>query len=104
MVVTALLFNIHSLHISLEFTLVLLHLPRREVGLLKELWDMITVVEANMAAWRTTPWREIQVEDLELECKRLSKDIRSLDKEVRGENGGRTFNIQRWMGKLILKN
>ncbi|AWP17229.1 putative dynein heavy chain 9 axonemal [Scophthalmus maximus] len=57
---------------------------RREVGLLKELWDMITVVEANMAAWRTTPWREIQVEDLELECKRLSKDIRSLDKEVRG--------------------
>uniref|UniRef100_A0A668AEI7 Dynein axonemal heavy chain 17 n=1 Tax=Myripristis murdjan TaxID=586833 RepID=A0A668AEI7_9TELE len=56
---------------------------RREVGLLKELWDMITVVESSMAAWRTTPWRDIHVEEMELECKRFSKDIRALDKEVR---------------------
>uniref|UniRef100_A0A3Q2SZQ2 Dynein axonemal heavy chain 9 n=1 Tax=Fundulus heteroclitus TaxID=8078 RepID=A0A3Q2SZQ2_FUNHE len=56
---------------------------RREMGLLKELWDMITVVESSMAAWRTTPWKEINVEDMELECKRFSKDIRGLDKEVR---------------------
>lgn len=49
---------------------------------------MITVVEASMAAWRTTRWREIHVEDMELECKRFSKDIRGLDKEVR-----RTFNV-----------
>uniref|UniRef100_A0A671VWY7 Dynein axonemal heavy chain 17 n=1 Tax=Sparus aurata TaxID=8175 RepID=A0A671VWY7_SPAAU len=55
----------------------------REVGLLKELWDMITMVESSMAAWRTTPWREINVEDMELECKRFSKEIRGLDKEVR---------------------
>ena len=52
------------------------------MGLLKELWDMITVVESCMAAWRMTPWREIHVEDMELECKRFSKDIRGLDKEV----------------------
>lgn len=63
--------------------------PRREVGLLKELWDMITVVESSMAAWRTTPWREIHVEDMELECKRFSKDIRGLDKEVRQEKKGK---------------
>uniref|UniRef100_G3NCH8 Dynein, axonemal, heavy chain 9 n=1 Tax=Gasterosteus aculeatus aculeatus TaxID=481459 RepID=G3NCH8_GASAC len=56
---------------------------RREVGLLKELWDMVTVVESSMAAWRMTPWRDIQVEDMELECKSFSKDIRGLDKEVR---------------------
>lgn len=60
--------------------------PRREVGLLKELWDMITVVESSMAAWRMTPWREIHVEDMELECKRFSKDIRGLDKEVSEES------------------
>uniref|UniRef100_A0A4W6G4C0 Dynein axonemal heavy chain 17 n=1 Tax=Lates calcarifer TaxID=8187 RepID=A0A4W6G4C0_LATCA len=59
---------------------------KREVCLLKELWDMITVVESSMASWRTTPWREIHVEDMELECKRFSKDIRALDKEVWGEN------------------
>lgn len=57
---------------------------RRELGLLKELWDMITMVESRMAAWRTTPWREIHVENMEQECKHFSKDIRSLDKEVRG--------------------
>ncbi|KAM7382161.1 hypothetical protein PAMA_012837 [Pampus argenteus] len=56
---------------------------RREVCLLKELWDMITVVESSMAAWKMTPWREIHVEDMELECKRFSRDIRGLDKEVR---------------------
>lgn len=56
---------------------------RREVVLLKELWDMITMVESSMAAWSTTPWREITVEDMELQCKRFAKDIRALDKEVR---------------------
>ncbi len=55
------------------------------MGLLKELWDMITVVESSMVAWRKTAWREIHVEDMELECKRFAKDIRGLDKEVREE-------------------
>lgn len=50
--------------------------------LLKELWDMITMVESSMTAWRTTSWRRINVEDMELECKRFSKEIRLLDKEV----------------------
>lgn len=54
------------------------------MGLLKELWDMIAVVDSTMVAWRTTPWRDINVEDMELECKRFNKDIRALDKEVRG--------------------
>lgn len=56
---------------------------RKEVLLLKELWDMIAVVNSSMSDWKTTKWREINVEDMELECKRLSKDIRALDKEVR---------------------
>uniref|UniRef100_A0A6Q2WZ44 Dynein axonemal heavy chain 17 n=1 Tax=Esox lucius TaxID=8010 RepID=A0A6Q2WZ44_ESOLU len=56
---------------------------RREVGLLKELWDMIATVDSSMSAWRTTPWRDINVQEMELECKRFSKDIRALDKEVR---------------------
>ncbi|KAM9424094.1 dynein axonemal heavy chain 9 isoform 2-T2 [Pholidichthys leucotaenia] len=56
---------------------------RRELGLLKELWDMINTVDSSMVTWRRTPWREIHVEDMELECKRFSKEIRALDKEVR---------------------
>uniref|UniRef100_A0AAV2JSR2 Dynein heavy chain linker domain-containing protein n=1 Tax=Knipowitschia caucasica TaxID=637954 RepID=A0AAV2JSR2_KNICA len=56
---------------------------RHELGLLKELWDLISVVDSSMAAWKTTPWKDIQVEDMEQECKRFSKDIRGLNKEVR---------------------
>lgn len=74
------------------------------MGLLKELWDMISVVESSMAAWRTTPWRDIHVEDMELECKRFSKDIRGLDKEVR-DKGRRNFNImlKGWFGGRLTK-
>lgn len=68
-----------------QSTLCSVSFSRHEVVLLKELWDMITMVESTMTAWRTTSWREINVEDMELECKRFSKEIRILDKEVRGE-------------------
>lgn len=44
---------------------------------------MIDLVESSMAAWRTTSWKEINVEEMELQCKRFSREIRSLDKEVR---------------------
>lgn len=59
------------------------HWQRCETVLLKELWDMITMVESSIAAWSTTPWRQINVEDMELQFKRFAKDIRVLDKEVR---------------------
>ncbi|XP_053720928.1 dynein heavy chain 9, axonemal [Synchiropus splendidus] len=56
---------------------------RREVVILKELWDLIIVVDSTMKAWMQTRWREINVEDMEMECKNFSKDIRGLDKESR---------------------
>lgn len=56
---------------------------RKEVCLLKELWDMITLVTSSMDDWQTTKWREINVENMDLECKRFAKDIRNLDKEMR---------------------
>ncbi|KAG8446024.1 hypothetical protein GDO86_013774 [Hymenochirus boettgeri] len=56
---------------------------RKEVCLLKELWDMIFLVTSNMNDWQTTRWREINVENMDLECKRFAKDIRNLDKEMR---------------------
>ena len=56
---------------------------RKEVSILKELWDMITMVDSSMKDWKTTKWREINVENMELECKHFSKDIRGLDKESR---------------------
>ncbi|XP_053544923.1 dynein axonemal heavy chain 9 [Bombina bombina] len=56
---------------------------RKEVCLLKELWDMISLVTSSMNDWQTTRWKEINVENMDLECKRFAKDIRNLDKEMR---------------------
>ncbi|KAG8542256.1 hypothetical protein GDO81_027097, partial [Engystomops pustulosus] len=56
---------------------------RKEVCLLKELWDMISLVTSSMNDWQTTRWREINVENMDLECKKFAKDIRNLDKEMR---------------------
>ncbi|MCJ8738378.1 hypothetical protein PDJAM_G00035190 [Pangasius djambal] len=56
---------------------------RKEVSILKELWDMIMAMRFSLDSWRTTPWRDINVDDMEMECKRVSKELRTLDKEAR---------------------
>ncbi|NXB98994.1 DYH17 protein, partial [Orthonyx spaldingii] len=60
-----------------------LKMCRRELRLLKELWDMITLVNLSIATWKTTRWTDLNVEDMDIECKKFAKDIRSLDKEVK---------------------
>ena len=56
---------------------------RREVSLLKQLWDMIEVVWSSIDEWKYTLWADINVENMEMECKRFVKEIRGLDKEMR---------------------
>ncbi|TRY82989.1 hypothetical protein DNTS_022847 [Danionella cerebrum] len=56
---------------------------RRELPVLKELWDQVLVLRSSLEAWQTTRWREVNVDDMEMECKRFSKELRSLDKEAR---------------------
>ncbi|NXK40473.1 DYH17 protein, partial [Piprites chloris] len=56
---------------------------RRELRLLKELWDMVSLVNMSIDTWKTTKWNELNVEDMDIECKKFAKDIRSLDKEVK---------------------
>ncbi|NXX48555.1 DYH17 protein, partial [Tricholaema leucomelas] len=55
----------------------------KEARLLKELWDMIVLVNTSMEDWKTTRWKEINAEQMDIDCKKLAKDIRSLDKEMR---------------------
>ncbi|NXJ94967.1 DYH17 protein, partial [Corythaixoides concolor] len=55
----------------------------REVRLLKELWDTIVLVNTSMADWRTTRWKDINVEQMDTDCKKFAKDVQSLDKEMR---------------------
>ncbi|KAL3857821.1 hypothetical protein ACJMK2_012454, partial [Sinanodonta woodiana] len=56
---------------------------RKEIKLLKTLWDYIIIVRSSINDWKTTPWRKINVEQMDLDCKKFAKDIRGLDKEMR---------------------
>ncbi|XP_051791984.1 LOW QUALITY PROTEIN: dynein axonemal heavy chain 11 [Erpetoichthys calabaricus] len=56
---------------------------RKEIYLLKELWDIIVFVRTNIEDWTKTKWRKINVEQLDVELRRFAKEIRTLDKEVR---------------------
>lgn len=56
---------------------------RKEMCLLKELWDVISVVNSSLEDWQTTKWVDINVENMDLECKKFAREIRNLDKEMR---------------------
>ena len=56
---------------------------RKEIKLLKTLWDYIVMVRSSFEDWKTTPWKEINVEQMDMDCKKFAKDIRQLDKEMR---------------------
>ncbi|XP_016061753.1 PREDICTED: dynein heavy chain 17, axonemal [Miniopterus natalensis] len=55
----------------------------KEVCLLKELWDMIFMVNTSFDDWKTTKWKDINVEQMDIDCKKFAKDVRSLDKEMK---------------------
>uniref|UniRef100_A0A8C4U7P5 Dynein axonemal heavy chain 17 n=1 Tax=Falco tinnunculus TaxID=100819 RepID=A0A8C4U7P5_FALTI len=55
----------------------------REVRLLKELWDMIVLVNTSIDNWKTTKWKDINVEQMDINCQKFAEDIQSLDKEMR---------------------
>ncbi|PNJ88261.1 DNAH17 isoform 1 [Pongo abelii] len=55
----------------------------REVRLLKELWDMVVMVNTSIEDWKTTKWKDINVEQMDIDCKKFAKDMRSLDKEMK---------------------
>ncbi|KAH1023596.1 hypothetical protein HUJ04_012770 [Dendroctonus ponderosae] len=59
---------------------------RRDLRLLKQLWDYVHIVHTCVNDWKTTPWRKIDVENMDIECKKFAKEIRMLDKEMRGWN------------------
>ncbi|XP_069702004.1 dynein beta chain, ciliary-like [Periplaneta americana] len=61
-----------------------LKMCRKEVIMLKTLWDYVHVVQSCINEWKKTPWKKIDVENMDMECKKFSKDIRGLDKEMRG--------------------
>ena len=45
----------------------------REVVMLESLWDVIALVKSSFADWNTTLWRDINVENMEMDCKKFVK-------------------------------
>ena len=72
---------------------------RREIILLKSLWDMIVLVKSSFADWNTTLWSDINVEQMEMDCKKFVKDIRTLDKEMRAWDA---FSGLHWFSIVII--
>ncbi|KAK7507150.1 hypothetical protein BaRGS_00001085, partial [Batillaria attramentaria] len=56
---------------------------RKELRFLKQLWDYVNIVTSTFEEWNTTPWKKINVEQMDMDCKKFSKDVRQLDKEMR---------------------
>lgn len=59
---------------------------RKEIRMVKQIWDFVYAVESCVDDWKKTPWKKIDVEAMELECKNYGKQIRQLDKEMRSWN------------------
>lgn len=57
---------------------------RKEIRQVKQLWDYVNIVRSCIDEWKTTPWKKIDVEAMEMECKKFGKEIRAMDKELRG--------------------
>ncbi|XP_049903056.1 dynein axonemal heavy chain 11 [Epinephelus moara] len=58
-------------------------LCRREITVLKQLWDIVVFVQSSVENWTMTKWRQINVDQMDAELRRFAKDIWRLDKEAR---------------------
>ena len=56
---------------------------RRELVMIKNVWDHITIIHTTFDNWKSTPWRQINIELMDQECKKFAKELRVLDKETR---------------------
>lgn len=49
----------------------------------QQLWDYYFLVMRTIDFWKMSPWKKIDADGMDQECKRFTKDLRQLDKEMR---------------------
>ena len=54
-----------------------------ENQLLKQLWDYVFLVRTSIDEWKKTRWKNLVVEDMDMDAKGFLKDIRAFDKQMR---------------------
>jgi len=55
----------------------------QELLLLKSVWDMISLVKAQVNDWKETLWKDINTDLMEESAKNFSKDLRALPKRAK---------------------
>eukprot|EP00960_Hanusia_phi_P039486 753915-Hanusia_phi.AAC.17 len=59
----------------------------KEARMLKELWDMISMIVDTFNLWKKTRWDEIDVEYLGEACKTLAKHVKGMNKNLKNWPG-----------------
>ena len=75
---------------------------RKDVKMLKALWDYNNIVNSTFEDWKKTRWREINADAMDVECKKFAKELRALDKEMRAWDayGGVENDVKNLMTSL----
>ncbi|KAG5679915.1 hypothetical protein PVAND_009451 [Polypedilum vanderplanki] len=60
-----------------------LHSCRKYLKILKNIWDFLFMVQSCIDDWKMTFWKKINVEEMEAECKKFTKEMRAFEKEVK---------------------
>ncbi|XP_073817376.1 dynein beta chain, ciliary-like [Musca autumnalis] len=56
---------------------------RRDLQLMKIMWDFNVSIASTIEDWKKTPWKKIDIEVMDQECKKFGRELRSLDKDMR---------------------
>jgi dynein heavy chain, axonemal len=56
---------------------------RKLIRMIKQIWDFLHAVSSCIDDWKMTAWKKINVDDMETECKKFSKDMRNFEKEIK---------------------
>ena len=49
---------------------------RKEMQLLKSVWDYVNVITTNLNEWKKTTWKKLDVEWMDQECKKIVRELR----------------------------
>jgi dynein heavy chain len=77
-------YNAELIDISAAAELFEVHVPEpkslrqceKELRLNKNIWDYTYIVASLIEEWKKTLWKGINVENMDLECKRMAKEVK----------------------------
>ncbi|BFF92572.1 dynein beta chain ciliary [Drosophila madeirensis] len=60
-----------------------IELCRSDLKLVKIMWDFAITIQSTINDWQKTPWKKIDIETMDQECKKFGRELRGLDKTMR---------------------